>query len=215
MSTREIHRETKLHYFEWHEGDIATLGEIRSALRNCESVLDLGCGTGWLSIEIANLGVATVVGVDIDEAVLGLGERSGGKVTGICTRSDKLPLANESFDLIIAKDIVEHLILPSETVSEVYRVLKKDGAVYATAPSPKSRTFYDDYTHVRPFTKRSISSLFEDAGLVVEATFYTGSYPGMGKYMRLRGLDRLPTLAKLLAEIGLMRNNVHLWARKP
>jgi 2-polyprenyl-3-methyl-5-hydroxy-6-metoxy-1,4-benzoquinol methylase len=209
--------EHKLRYYEWHAADAVTIGEIEQELANCTDVLDLGCGSGWLSIEIARLGVRNVVGVDIDDAVLALNALTlnGAEIRGVQARSEDLPFANDSFDLVIAKDLLEHLPDPSSTTNEIYRILRPGGAVYASAPAPGSRTYFDDYTHVRPFNKKAISALMEDSGFLIERSEYFGSYPGMGRYMRLTHRKRLPMLARILAKAGIGRGNVIVWARKP
>jgi SAM-dependent methyltransferase len=45
-----------------------------------------------------------------------------------------IPLIGESFDAVIIQAVLEHVLEPSTVVSEIYRVLKKDGIVYAETP---------------------------------------------------------------------------------
>ena len=47
----------------------------------------------------------------------------------------QLPFANNSFDLIIIQDVIEHLINTSDFYSEVKRVLKSNGAIYLSTPN--------------------------------------------------------------------------------
>lgn len=207
--------ESKRRYYEWHGADLVTLGEIRDQIDSGSVVLDLGCGSGWLATEIANLGVTSVVGVDIDDVVLELNQLKIASVSGIRAFSNNLPIATETFDVVVVKDLIEHLQFPADTIQEIYRVLKPGGTAYFSTPTPQGKSFYDDYTHVRPFTRKSLRSLLEDCGLQVEGMYYTGNYRGVGWYMRRFQRDRLPKLSRILAGARIGRNNIHAWARKP
>jgi ubiquinone/menaquinone biosynthesis C-methylase UbiE len=70
--------------------------------KNCSSVLDLGCGTGSLAVEIARSGVSHVVGVDPASAMLNIARnRDGGNhVTWIEADARSLRL-EQKFDLIV------------------------------------------------------------------------------------------------------------------
>jgi SAM-dependent methyltransferase len=46
-----------------------------------------------------------------------------------------LPSANESFDLVVCKDVFEHLLNPTHALSEISRVLKKDGLLLLHVPN--------------------------------------------------------------------------------
>jgi hypothetical protein len=46
----------------------------------------------------------------------------------------QIPLADESVDCVIIQAVLEHVLEPSQVVSEIYRVLKSDGLVYAETP---------------------------------------------------------------------------------
>ena len=46
----------------------------------------------------------------------------------------QIPLANESIDCVVIQVVLEHVLDPSQVVSEIYRVLKPNGLVYAETP---------------------------------------------------------------------------------
>jgi len=46
----------------------------------------------------------------------------------------KIPLPDESFDAVIIQAVLEHVLEPDQVVSEMHRVLKKDGLIYAETP---------------------------------------------------------------------------------
>ena len=109
------------------------------------SLLDLGSSDGSF-VEIAKDKGLKAIGLDINDVNL---------------EKDKLPFENESFDLITANSLIEHINNPSNLLRETKRVLKKDGFFIIVTPdwSLNSKFFYDDPTHVHPYTSRSLKFL--------------------------------------------------------
>lgn len=75
----------------------------------------------------------------------------------------KLPYRSNSFDIVYSKSVIEHMNNPLEFVSECVRVLKPGGKFITLTPdwNANFKTFFDDFTHVRPFTRRSMSLLLQ------------------------------------------------------
>jgi uncharacterized protein YbaR (Trm112 family) len=57
----------------------------------------------------------------------------GTRTNLICDAHD-LPFQNETFDGVIIQFVLEHILEPNRCVTEIYRILKKDGLVYADTP---------------------------------------------------------------------------------
>lgn len=77
----------------------------------------------------------------------------------------------EFFDLVFCNHVFEHLLSPVNAITEMYRILKKSGAAVIITPYYKTIfapdgacNFYQDYTHVRPYSKYSIKRMFEENG---------------------------------------------------
>jgi len=157
--------------------------------KNCRNVLDLGCGAGSFG-QYKPEGVE-VHGIDIDENAIRKAEKYERTRIGNVTQG--LPYDNAFFDGVLAKDIVEHVIEPWKLAKEINRVLKPGGVVIAIVPCPGKKA-WDDYTHVRPFTKRAISELFLDYGFELDCIKRTRGIPGFG----LLGLNVLvPYILKI------------------
>ena len=62
---------------------------------------------------------------------------------------------------------------------EVHRVLRPGGRVYASSPDAQ-RWVWDDYTHVRPFSRKAYRLLFRDQGFEIEQVGYESVMPGIG-----------------------------------
>jgi 2-polyprenyl-3-methyl-5-hydroxy-6-metoxy-1,4-benzoquinol methylase len=80
---------------------------------------------------------------------------------GVNLESDALPFANDGFDVITANSVLEHLQSPANMLGEARRTLKPGGALVLVTPNWKLcvKDFYDDPTHVRPYTASSVSEL--------------------------------------------------------
>ena len=102
-------------------------------------------------IEIAKNFGLQAVGFDIDKINL---------------EKDKINLPDNSCDIVTALSLLEHLSNPSNFIDEVKRVLKKDGFFIIVTPDWQSnvKNFYDDPTHVRPYTTSSLKFLLEISG---------------------------------------------------
>jgi len=110
-----------------------------------ERVLDLGCGAGRHTFG-ALLRSAHTISVDLDDVVL---KDTAGmtaamrqedeiepQLTTGCVQADALhlPFANESFDAVIASEVLEHIRQDDRAFAEIGRVLKPGGRVAVTVP---------------------------------------------------------------------------------
>lgn len=92
--------------------------------------LDLGCSTGFTSAALSDAG-ATVVALDIDvPGLASASERFGDKVDFLCADGERLPLPDQSVDVVVFNHIYEHVVDADAVMAEIRRVLRPDGAVY-------------------------------------------------------------------------------------
>lgn len=145
------------------------------AFGDARRVLDVGCGTGALGLYCPSDDIE-IDGVDHDVAALARASAYE-RVAHVDLESSALPYDDETFDAVLAKDILEHLHEPRRLVCEMRRVLKPGGVLVVSVVMAKPRAVWADYTHVRGFTKRSARMLLEDAGFQVEAIWRMGGVP--------------------------------------
>jgi ubiquinone/menaquinone biosynthesis C-methylase UbiE len=71
---------------------------------------------------------------------------------------EDIPFEDNSFDYVFSKSLLEHVANTDHLLSNVYRVLKHGGKFVCMTPDWKSQIshFFDDYTHVHPFTRKSL-----------------------------------------------------------
>lgn len=107
-----------------------------------KTVLEVGCGAGIISLELAKT-AKKVVGVDVTETALVFGRKLAdllgySHVEFKKGDAENLEFEDESFDLIVCSEVLEHLLNTEKAISEFYRVLKKDGTLILTTPCATS-----------------------------------------------------------------------------
>ncbi|GAA2742505.1 hypothetical protein GCM10009868_12740 [Terrabacter aerolatus] len=128
--------------------------------------LDIGAAGGGNTRVLRQHGwdaVALEYGADGAEVAHGRGLAT---VRGDATR---LPLADASLDLVMAFDLLEHLVDDDAAVAEVHRVLKPTGTYLVAVPAdPRLWSDHDEAVdHVRRYTREGLVSLLERGGFEV------------------------------------------------
>jgi len=151
------------------------------------SVIEFGCGEGqFLDVYKSNNLAATCVGFELSEAAAGVAETRLDKV--LKGNAEQLSLSTfgyekQSFDLFIYGDVIEHFVDPWATLKAHMDYLKPGGHICACIPNISNWTIifsllhgefeYQnsgllDRTHLRFFTKKSITEMVQDLDLEVE-----------------------------------------------
>jgi 2-polyprenyl-3-methyl-5-hydroxy-6-metoxy-1,4-benzoquinol methylase len=105
--------------------------ELRPDLR----VLDLGCGDGRFTAEIATSG-ARVVGAEVAQAAIDRARAHHPELEFERVEIDgELPFVDGAFELVWASEVIEHVSDTARWLSEVRRVLRPRGVLLITTPS--------------------------------------------------------------------------------
>ena len=102
---------------------IAYLANICKA----KNVLDVGCGEGVVTRYLVDScpGIKTVVGVDLGLDRLKIAEGMNYTIKYFQGSIYNLPFIDDSFDLVLSTEVLEHLEDPSKAISELRRVSKE------------------------------------------------------------------------------------------
>ncbi|NEO87019.1 MAG: class I SAM-dependent methyltransferase [Spirulina sp. SIO3F2] len=146
----------------------------RLALPLDAQILDVGSGTGTNLRLLKQMGFTQVKGLDFsDDAIQfctqkGLGEVLKGDACA-------LPFPDNTFDVVFATDIIEHIDDDDQAIAEIHRVLKSQGIVIIMVPAFQILWGLQDRIshHKRRYRRRQILLKIQAAGFsIVESTFF-------------------------------------------
>jgi SAM-dependent methyltransferase len=146
---------------------------LRGEVRPEDRALDVGCGTGEFTAALAGAG-AQAVGVEVASGAV---ERARARHPGLDFRlvpiDGPLPLEDNSFDLVWASEVIEHVTDTARWLSEVRRVLAPAGRLLVTTPSHgrlrvavfgMERFSEPLGEHLHLYTKGSLRALLKEFG---------------------------------------------------
>ncbi|GHT56542.1 hypothetical protein FACS1894109_05820 [Spirochaetia bacterium] len=179
-------------------------------------VLDIGCATGALLVNLRNRGWACT-GVEISPSACYARRERNLDVRSLPLEENHFP--DSSFDLVLASHLIEHLNNPAAFVEEVYRILAPGGYFIVTTPNIsgfqaklfKSRWRSAIFDHLYLFSVRTLSALLMKNGFTIERIctwggLAAGTAPlpvkriadrtakkfGFGDVMLIRGNKKIP-----------------------
>lgn len=173
-----------------------------------KALLDVGCGTGVFSMYAQEKTTCTLSGVDGSAyALQEARERGFTRVATIADlNSSALPYPDSSFDFVLCKDVLEHLLNPLHVVRECRRVLVNSGILLLHVPNhfpligrvkfllsgnidtfnffPGATSW--DFPHLRFFTHNEFVRVSRDVGFELIGDL-SSSFPCVPLLNRLRG----------------------------
>jgi ubiquinone/menaquinone biosynthesis C-methylase UbiE len=194
------------------------------------SILDLGCGTGGMSIAATRM-YERVVGVDVALRWLVMGSvrlhEAGIDVPFICANAEALPFKSGVFDAVVADAVLEHVRNSEQMRDESLRVLVNGGAYFFTTnnrysilPEPHVRLLGFGLLprklmepiakkirrtpyKTRLHSRRELRRMFAGKGEVMLPTFEAGELDARHERVRRvwEAVRRIPLVRGLLAAV--------------
>jgi SAM-dependent methyltransferase len=98
--------------------------------------LDAGCGLGYGSAALAEAGATAVFGVDISASALEVASQTLPDVVELAEGDvRKLPLPDDSVDLVVCFEVIEHVAEQDEVLDELARVARPEALVLVSSPN--------------------------------------------------------------------------------
>jgi SAM-dependent methyltransferase len=163
-------------YYRGRRLDAALMARYLRLLDQRYPLLELGCGNVTLAHESAVRGM--VIGLDNDLSALRSRNAPGAAVD---LETNVLPLRSGAVGSVLAKDILEHVQKPWLLLHEVHRVMRPGGKILVSVPMALGSRVWEDYTHVRGFTRNALVAMLQDTGFRVLRTGIMGGIPLTGK----------------------------------
>jgi len=147
-------------------------------------VLDLGCRYGDLTAYYVKNN--EVIGVDIDENALKICKQNLGIHTCLQNLNEQLQFADNSFDVVVLSEVLEHLPYPEIPLKEIKRVIKGNGILVGSVPNGtriKNRLRFLfkgvielDRTHLQHFSQKSLTKLLKKYFKSIEIKLIGGRF---------------------------------------
>ena len=163
---------------------IKILNDYGISNKNC---LDIGPGSGrWINF-LKQQKSKNIYAVDISDKVIDINKKNCNKIFKLDFEKKKIPLQNNSIDLIICLEVLEHLRQPDHFLKEIMRLLKKDSIAVFSIPNILSfssrvrvvlgllpTAIVSDPTHIKFYRKKDIIKIFSVFNIKLK--FYSSSF---------------------------------------
>lgn len=146
-----------------------------------KTVLDIGCGSGWIETMLLEKGSKKIIGIDISDEVIRAAKKK--KLKNVVYQKASaidLPFKNNSFDVVVSFEVLEHIPVNTEDkmFKEVYRVLKPGGKFFLSTPHKHWFVEILDpawwFASHRHYTKTHIASYLRKSGLKKQRLYVRG-----------------------------------------
>jgi len=165
------------------------------------SILDIGCATGALIASLRDKGWR-VTGVEISPSGIYAKNERKLDVRSVPLEENHFP--DNSFDVILASHLIEHLNEPKIFLEETYRILKKGGSLFITTPDIsgfQARVFGSRwrsaiFDHLYLFSRRTLMKMLKSVGYKIVSCH---SWGGLAAGVTPKGVKKVADfLAKRL-----------------
>lgn len=163
------------------------------------TVLDLGCGGGYVARELFSKTAAHIYGIDSSEKAINLAIELSKGTTIKFEKADvtKLPIPDDFADVVLCIGVIEHVQDHEKCLEEIKRVLKRNGYVYVVSSNRDSFIYEQrimrerlglwNYGYQKNWTKAELESIFLRKGF---STQFIETDSGIGNFKIIDKLDK-------------------------
>lgn len=128
-----------------------------------KQIIDIGCGGGIYTKELALMGAKNVVGLDFSKEILQAAKENCNNFSNISFihgDAHNIPYPNETFDIVISRAVIHHLQDIPTFLREASRILNKNGLLILQDRTIEDCTIPGSPEHIRGYFFLSISKTY-------------------------------------------------------
>ena len=95
-------------------------------------IIDVGCGTGLVGLELLNLGFSNFDGIDISQEMIDIAQGRGYNSLFLGSLNKSLPIDSNSYDAALCVGVFTHGHVGPDRFSELVRIVKSEGIICFT-----------------------------------------------------------------------------------
>jgi SAM-dependent methyltransferase len=115
----------------FHQNREALVKKLVEQFGEGKKYLDAGCGTGLLLRHLPE----GSVGLDINPRAISKAKEYAPKAALVVADIEEIPFPGDTFETVLCVDVLDRLPHPARAISEIKRVLKRDGILIGTVPA--------------------------------------------------------------------------------
>lgn len=167
----------------WHQGKVKAIVDLMDPTTTKKKILDIGCASGWLLNEIVTRFTSMQgIGVDVYKDAIDYGNAKYPHLKLQVADGHSLPFPDNSVNIIVCSEVLEHVLSPQTVLSEMKRVLKPDG--YAIIEMDSGNALFKivwywwtnirhgvwEDAHIQKFNANKLMHMIEEAGFTIVET---------------------------------------------
>lgn len=117
-------------------GKVALIERTLATLRPSGILADVGCFTGIATVRYKSTGFEKAVGFDLSPEALSLAQKRGLECRRwVAGGSAPCPAADGEFEVVVAADVIEHVVDTDGFIEDLRRVVRSEGYLVITTPN--------------------------------------------------------------------------------
>ncbi len=122
-----------------------------------QKIIDVGCGTGLVGLELQKLGYTNFDGIDISKDMIDIAIDRGYKALFLGNLNDSLPIESDSYDAALCVGVFTHGHVGPGRLKELSRIVKSDGLVCFTI----NEDVYESYGFDKAIQKLEVENVWK------------------------------------------------------
>jgi ubiquinone/menaquinone biosynthesis C-methylase UbiE len=151
--------------------------------KSAENILDVGSGSAWVAQYFISKNIkVTSLDISKENVLKAKNYYQNSKHSQLVSDSFNLAIKSNTYEVVIASEIIEHVIDPKEFIKELFRVVKPKGKLIITTPYKEKLRYYlcihcnkktPIHAHIHSFDEKILTNLYsgEDLEKITWQTF--------------------------------------------